>query len=127
MLFVICSTLAIFAQLSSSFKVELENVSLFHIETEQKLCGCEERSNLEELKNKEWTPEDFMTDHGKMWLGSTRSDQDQKCAKLCLLSNRRTSHFTFERGMNIFSKCVFPFRQNIVYFIYNGIPNVILF
>jgi len=102
-LFVICSTLLMFTKLSSSFRVEMElDSTMFHIETQQRFCGCEERESLKILQSKtEWTPEDFMTQHGKMWLGGVKSEQEKTCAQMCLLVNQRTTHFTFERDENI--------------------------
>ena len=77
--------------------MELEQSSaLFHIETQQRLCGCEERNSLKKLQMRtEWKPEDFMTHHGKLWLGGIKSDHEKMCAQMCLLVNQRTSHFTF--------------------------------
>merc|ERR1712039_1065781 len=88
-----------FTKLSSSFRVEMElDSTMFHIETQQRFCGCEERESLKILQSKtEWTPEDFMTQHGKMWLGGVKSEQENACAQMCLLVNQRTTHFTFER------------------------------
>jgi len=81
--------------------MELEQSSaLFHIETQQKLCGCEERNSLKKLQMRtKWKPEDFMTHHGKLWLGG-KSDQQKMCAQMCLLVNQRTTHFTFEGDDN---------------------------
>ena len=99
MFFVICSTLFMF-QLSTCFRMEMEleqSSALFHIETQQRLCGCEERNSLKKLQMRtEWKPEDFMTHHGKLWLGGIKSDQQKMCAQMCLLVNQRTTHFTFE-------------------------------
>merc|ERR1711997_17454 len=98
-LFVICSTLFMFTKLSSSFRVETElDSAMFHIETQQRFCGCEERESLKILQSQtEWTPEDFMTQHGKLWLGGVKSEQENTCAQMCLLVNQRTTHFTFEK------------------------------
>jgi len=92
-----------FTRLSTSFRVEMElesiDSALFHIETQQRFCGCEERKSLEILQMRtEWTPEDFMTQHGKLWLGSVKAQEETKCAKMCILANQRTTHFTFEGG-----------------------------
>jgi len=102
-LFVICSTLFMFTKLSSSFRVETElDSTMFHIETQQRFCGCEERESLKILQSQtEWTPEDFMTQHGKLWLGGVKSEQENTCAQMCLLVNQRTTHFTFERDENV--------------------------
>ena len=99
MFFVICSTLFMF-QLSTCFRMEMELESsgsaLFHIETQQRFCGCEERNSLENLQvQTKWTPEDFTTHHGKLWLGGIKADHETMCAQMCLLVNQRTSHFTF--------------------------------
>ena len=75
---------------------------MFHIETQQRFCGCEERESLKILQSQtKWTPEDFMTQHGKLWLGGVKSEQENTCAQMCLLVNQRTTHFTFESKSNI--------------------------
>jgi len=92
-----------FTELSTSFRLEMElDSTMFHIETQQRLCGCEERESLKILQSHtEWTPEDFMTQHGKLWLGGVKSEQENTCAQMCLLVNQRTTHFTFERDENV--------------------------
>ena len=93
--------LLFFVKLSTSFRMEND---LFHIEATTRFCGCEEQKTLDELKNKEWKPEDFVTQHGKIWLGGIKADEEENCAKMCILVNQRTTHFTFE-GMYNFLKC----------------------
>ena len=44
----------------------------------------------------DWTPEKFMSQHGKLWLGGVKAQEENTCAKMCLLANQRTTHFTFE-------------------------------
>jgi len=95
-----------FTKLSSSFRVEMELESLdsglFHIETQQRFCGCEERKSLEILQMQtDWTPEKFMSQHGKLWLGGVKAQEENMCAKMCLLANQRTTHFTFEGEENV--------------------------
>jgi hypothetical protein len=87
-----------FVLLTSSFRVEVTKrpPELFHIESEVRKCGCEEQSNLNILKNKELTPQDFMIHHGKLWLGSIKAEAEMQCGKLCPFVNRRTTHFAFE-------------------------------
>ena len=68
----------------------------FHIETQVRPCGCEEKSALEDLKLLKWTPEDFMSHHGKLWLGGVEAENPSNCSKMCQLVNKRTTHFTFE-------------------------------
>merc|ERR1711997_288924 len=83
-------------KMTASFRIELDN-TLFHIEAQQRPCGCDEKTSLDTLKSKEWMPEHFMTaDHGKLWLGGIKGQEYSACANLCLLVNQRTSHFTFE-------------------------------
>jgi len=74
----------------------------FHIETQVRFCGCEEKSALEDLKLLKWTPEDFMTHHGKLWLGGVEAQNPSNCSKMCQLVNKRTTHFTYE---NVTSLC----------------------
>jgi len=74
----------------------------FHIETQVRPCGCEEKSALEDLKLLKWTPEDFMSHHGKLWLGGVEAENPSNCSKMCQLVNKRTTHFTFE---NVTSLC----------------------
>ena len=95
--------LFIFGQNSLGFRIN-ENEQIiataaiqnFHIETQVRSCGCEEKSALEELKSLKWTPEDFMTHHGKLWLGGVEAENVSNCSKMCQLVNKRTTHFTFE-------------------------------
>merc|ERR1712018_137552 len=95
--------LFIFGQNSLGFRIN-ENEQIiataaiqnFHIETQVRSCGCEEKSALEELKLLKWTPQDFMTHHGKLWLGGVEAQNARNCSKLCPLVNKRTTHFTFE-------------------------------
>ena len=94
------SFILVLAQPSHGFRITEEEIiakqTLFHIETQVRSCGCEEKSTLENLKSLKWTPEDFMTHHGKLWLGGIEAQNTGNCSKMCPLLNKRTTHFTFE-------------------------------
>ena len=82
---------------NSAFRLEIENLRpLMAIEPEYKSCGCEEKSSLIQLRSKILTPEDFMIDHGKLWLGAVETSVLEECANLCPYVSARTTHFTFE-------------------------------
>ena len=89
--------LCIVIKSSSAFRLEIENLRpLMALEPEYKNCGCEEKSSLIQLRSKILTPEDFMIDHGKLWLGAVEASVLEECANLCPYVSARTSHFTFE-------------------------------
>ena len=90
-------------QTTHGFRISEEEIIAtgFHIETQVRFCGCEENSTLENLKSLKWTPEDFMTHHGKLWLGGVEAQNARNCSKLCPLVNKRTTHFTFEGKITI--------------------------
>ena len=92
----IISTFLFLLKISIAFRLEID---INRQQTEQNGCGCEEKSNLINLRSKILTPQDFMRDHGKLWLGSIEASITKDCIKLCPIKSARTSHFTFE------SKC----------------------
>ena len=81
--------------LASVFRVEAMKSS-FHVEIEERPCGCDEPANLDLLKAKVLTPQDFLTHHAKVWLGGIEARNASKCAQLCMAANGRTTHFSFE-------------------------------
>ena len=93
--------MSVLVNASKGFRINEEEIIVksqqhFHIETQVRSCGCEEKSALEDLKLLKWTPEDFMSHHGKLWLGGVEAENPSNCSKMCQLVNKRTTHFTFE-------------------------------
>ncbi len=73
----------------------------FEDESEVRFCGCEEMRGLYNLKAKAktMTPQDFLVDQDKLWLGEVETLRHSKheCGQLCLsIVNRRTTHFVTE-------------------------------
>merc|ERR1712141_885667 len=89
----IISTFLFLLKVAIAFRLEID---INRQQSEQNGCGCEEKSNLINLRSKILTPQDFMRDHGKLWLGSIEASITKDCIKLCPIKSARTSHFTFE-------------------------------
>ena len=87
-------------QISNGFRLEITSLSplLANIKSNTPItsCGCEEKSNLVQLRSKNLTLQDFMIDHGKIWLGGVEANVFEDCGTYCPNLSARTSHFTFE-------------------------------
>ena len=86
-------------QISIGFRLEITSLSpLFAIKSNTPItnCGCEEKSNLVQLRSKNLTLQDFMINHGKIWLGGVEANAMEDCGTYCPNLSARTSHFTFE-------------------------------
>ena len=87
-------------QISNGFRLEITSLSpLFaNIKSNTPItsCGCEEKSNLVQLRSKNLTLQDFMIDHGKIWLGGVEAKALEDCGTYCPNLSAMTSHFTFE-------------------------------
>ena len=98
-LYVVFTTIFVQIQISNGFRLEITSLSpLFAIKSNTPItsCGCEENSNLVQLRSKNLTLQDFMINHGKIWLGGVEANAMEDCGTYCPNLSARTSHFTFE-------------------------------
>lgn len=112
------------AHLTRAFRLEFNRSdSIFHNQdlltietTEPFACGCHDRYELDVIREKFWSPEHFLVDHGELWLGGIEALEAKSCGQLCLTFNRRTTHFSFE-GKTLFGHLTFRFF--VRFFVYN--------